>query len=168
MNFNLTWNDYKKGFGDFLIREFWLGLDKIQRLTQNKTENELRVDLGVTANKSVYAEYKWFGIENETANYTLHIGSFSNSSTVHDSLTRHNGMLFYTWDSSPAYHDCTSFGGGWWYWKTCHAPDSNLNGIYSHGNTSINQIRWARLNHGSAEDTAPKTTEMKIRRKDFL
>ena len=77
MNFNRTWNDYKKGFGDFLIREFWLGLDKIQRLTQNKTENKLRVDLGVTANESVCAEYKWFGIGNEKALYQLHIGKFS-------------------------------------------------------------------------------------------
>ncbi|XP_022810491.1 fibroleukin-like, partial [Stylophora pistillata] len=77
VDFNRTWKDYKNGFGDFLIRDFWLGLDKIHRLTQNKTENKLRVDLGVTANKIVYAQYEWFGIENETNRYKLHIGSFS-------------------------------------------------------------------------------------------
>ena len=85
VNFNRTWEDYKKGFGGFLIREFWLGLNKIQRLTQNKTENKLRVDLGVNASKTVYAEYKWFGIENETADYKLRIGNIS-CKPIHSSL----------------------------------------------------------------------------------
>ena len=92
VNFNRTWEDYKKGFGGFLIREFWLGLNKIQRLTQNKTENKLRVDLGVNASKTVYAEYKWFGIENETADYKLRIGNISckpiYSSLIHDHCYR--------------------------------------------------------------------------------
>ena len=92
VNFNRTWEEYKKGFGDFLIHEFWLGLNKIQRLTQNKTENKLRVDLGVNACKTVYAEYKWFGIENETADYKLRIGNISRkpiySSLIHDHCHR--------------------------------------------------------------------------------
>ena len=92
VNFNRTWEEYKKGFGDFLIHEFWLGLNKIQRLTQIKTENKLRVDLGVNASKTVYAEYKWFGIENETADYKLRIGNISRkpiySSLIHDHCHR--------------------------------------------------------------------------------
>ncbi|PFX25392.1 Angiopoietin-related protein 3 [Stylophora pistillata] len=44
-DFNRTWNDYKHGFGN-LVGEFWLGLDKINRLTRNETYNKLRVDLG--------------------------------------------------------------------------------------------------------------------------
>ena len=35
-NFNRTQEDYKHGFGN-LVGEFWLGLDKINRLTRNKT-----------------------------------------------------------------------------------------------------------------------------------
>ena len=59
VNFNLTYNDYKHGFGN-LVGEFWLGLDKINRLTRNKTKNKLRVDLGLKTGKTVHPEYGWF------------------------------------------------------------------------------------------------------------
>ena len=36
VNFKRTQEDYKHGFGN-LVGEFWLGLDKINRLTRNKT-----------------------------------------------------------------------------------------------------------------------------------
>ena len=76
VDFNRTWNDYKHGFGN-LVGEFWLGLDKVNRLTQNKTKNMLRIDLGVTTRQTVHAEYEWFGIGKETANYRLHIGNMT-------------------------------------------------------------------------------------------
>ena len=75
VDFNRTWNEYKDGFGN-LVGEFWLGLDKINRLTRNKTKNKLRVDLGVKNGKTVHPEYSWFGIGNETAEYQLYIGNF--------------------------------------------------------------------------------------------
>ncbi|PFX33341.1 Angiopoietin-related protein 7 [Stylophora pistillata] len=74
VDFNRTWNDYKHGFGNF-TGEFWLGLDKIYRLTRNETKNMLRVDLGMATGKTVHAEYSWFGIGNETATYRLYIGN---------------------------------------------------------------------------------------------
>ena len=43
VDFYRYWNDYKRGFGD-LNSEFWLGLDKIHRLT-SYNNNMLRVDL---------------------------------------------------------------------------------------------------------------------------
>ena len=61
VDFNRTWNYYKHGFSN-LVGEFWLGLDKINRLTQDKTKNMLRVDLGIITGKTVNAEYSWFGI----------------------------------------------------------------------------------------------------------
>ena len=76
VDFNRTWNDYKHGFGN-LVGEFWLGLDKINRLAQNKTKNMLQVDLGVTTRQTVHAEYEWFGIGNGTADYRLYIGNMT-------------------------------------------------------------------------------------------
>ena len=54
VNFNSTQDDYKHGFGN-LVGEFWLGLDKINRLTRNKTKKKkkLGVDLGVKTGKTV-------------------------------------------------------------------------------------------------------------------
>ena len=49
VDFNRSWCDYKHGFGN-LNGEFWLGLDKINRLTW-RTKNKLRVDLSDAALK---------------------------------------------------------------------------------------------------------------------
>ena len=43
VDFFRTWDDYRQGFGN-LNGEFWLGLDKIYRLTASSS-NKLRVDL---------------------------------------------------------------------------------------------------------------------------
>ena len=80
VDFNRTWDDYKHGFGN-LVGEFWLGLNKIDRLTRNKTNNMLRVDLGVTTGKTIHAEYDWFGIGTETVKYRLYIGNITSKST---------------------------------------------------------------------------------------
>ena len=80
IDFNRTWDDYTKGFGNFLIGEFWLGLNKINRLVQNETENKLRVDIGVSKVNVVYAEYSSFGIGDKNSNYTLSLGNLSSKS----------------------------------------------------------------------------------------
>ena len=80
-DFNRTWDDYKHGFGNFLVGEYWLGLEKIRRLTENKTENRLRMVLGVNDKKllvsrnTLYAEYAWLKIGDEEAKYKLNLGN---------------------------------------------------------------------------------------------
>ena len=75
VDFNQSWCDYKHGFGN-LTGEFWLGLDKINRLTW-RTKNRLRVDLEDAAGKTAYAEYDLFAVETELKNYALSVGSYS-------------------------------------------------------------------------------------------
>ena len=55
--------------------EFWLGLDKIHRLTKEATK--LRVDLEDFSNNTVYAEYSSFGVGDEGSKYKLSLGSYS-------------------------------------------------------------------------------------------
>nr|XP_058973904.1 angiopoietin-related protein 7-like isoform X2 [Pocillopora verrucosa] len=168
VDFNRTWNDYKHGFGN-LVGEFWLGLDKINRLTQNKTKNMLRVDLGVTICQTVHAEYEWFGIGNGTAHYRLYIGNMTNSTVSPDSLNPHKDLIFGTWDRDAA--NCTpKRGGGWWYGSSSDcAVSSNLNGIYPHCRKKTwANIHWDKLDQNSPEGSAPTSTEMKIRPVDFF
>ncbi|CAH3104164.1 unnamed protein product, partial [Pocillopora meandrina] len=153
VDFNRSWADYKHGFGSFLDGEFWLGLDKILRLTKKNKNNRLRVDLGVDSKTIVYAEYKWFGIANETAEYQLNIGNLA-SATVKDSLRDHNGSKFRTWDQKHS---------SWWFPEDCIIR-SNLNGIYE--SKENGKIHWGKLDLDDPTRT-PKTTEMKIRPADF-
>ena len=74
VDFYRGWTDYKNGFGN-LNGEFWLGLDKINRLT--KTKNRLRVDLEDTKGKTAYAEYDMFAVTNERTKYQLSLGTYS-------------------------------------------------------------------------------------------
>ena len=75
VDFFRGWDDYKRGFGN-LTGEFWLGLDKIHRLTVSGGY-KLRVDLEVSQGKTVFAEYNSFAVKNESAKYTLSLGSYS-------------------------------------------------------------------------------------------
>ena len=75
VDFYRGWNDYKLGFGN-LNGEFWLGLDKIYRLTKSE-RCKLRVDLEDTAGKTAYAEYDMFAVTSERTKYQLGIGTYS-------------------------------------------------------------------------------------------
>ena len=75
VDFYRGWKDYKRGFGN-LNGEFWLGLDKIHRLTA-KERSKLRVDLEDFSGKTRFAEYSSFGVFDEGSKYRLSLGSYS-------------------------------------------------------------------------------------------
>ena len=75
VDFFRDWNEYKRGFGN-LKGEFWLGLDKIHRLTANSS-NKLRVDLEDFHGKTAFAEYSSFSVASERAKYLLSLGRYS-------------------------------------------------------------------------------------------
>ena len=75
VDFYRYWNDYKCGF-DNLTSEFWMGLDKIHRLTSNDS-NMLRVDLEDFEGNTTYAEYNTFDVKSENDKYRLIRGSYS-------------------------------------------------------------------------------------------
>ena len=75
VDFYRNWWNYKVGFGD-LNGEFWLGLNKIYRLTSNKN-NMLRVDLKDFEGNTAYAKYNKFGVMSENNKYKLMLGSYS-------------------------------------------------------------------------------------------
>ena len=74
VDFFRGWKDYKDGFGD-LKGEFWLGLDKIHRLSV-ASRNELRIDMEDTSGNTRYAEYDLFAITSERVKYQLSLGKY--------------------------------------------------------------------------------------------
>ena len=74
VDFHRNWSDYKNGFGE-LDGEFWLGLEKIHRLT--KSPSKLRVDLEDFDGKTAYAEYYMFVVATESKKYQLSVRNYS-------------------------------------------------------------------------------------------
>ncbi len=75
VDFFRYWKDYKNGFGD-PTGEYWLGLDKINRLTNSGTK-VIRFDLGDTTGVTKYAEYSFFAVASENVKYKLSLGTYS-------------------------------------------------------------------------------------------
>jgi len=157
VDFYQNWNKYKWGFGR-LMREFWLGNMKINRLTKQRMY-ELRIELIDFQDNKAIAAYDYFAIDGEEDNYKLHVGKYVNG-TAGDALGHHNGSPFSTFDvdndASRSGNCAELFGGGWWYVR-CY--DSNLNGIYmtKHAYDTIVWFQW-KQNHAPI-----KFVEMKIR-----
>ena len=97
VEFFRAWDDYKRGFGN-LNNEFWLGLDKINRLTVS-SRNKLRVDLEDLHGSTVFAEYSSFTVASERVKYQVSLGSYSGSLPLFETITlesataKHSGSV---------------------------------------------------------------------------
>ncbi|XP_062499394.1 ficolin-2-like [Corticium candelabrum] len=156
VDFYRGWSDYKNGFGD-LTGEFWLGLDKIHRLT--KQAQILRVDLMDFSGRQAHADYRRFQVSDESNKYSLTFTSYSGNAS--DSLSYHNGMAFTTKDNDndKGGANCAkTFKGAWWY-HSCYV--SSLNGLYWKHERSTNAqgIVWQKWQ----SNISLKFTEMKLR-----
>ena len=155
-DFYRGWDDYVSGFGN-LIGEFWLGLEKIHRLT-NRNATKLRVDLGDFEGNTRFAKYDTFRVLNSYSNYTLIVSGYSG--TAGDSLAYHNFRQFTTKDrdNDPwgGGHCAVKYTGAWWF-NLCHHSD--LNGLY-HGSSHAGGVNWYDW---KGFDYSLRFTEMKLR-----
>ncbi|XP_019637055.1 PREDICTED: microfibril-associated glycoprotein 4-like isoform X2 [Branchiostoma belcheri] len=159
VDFYRGWADYKTGFPSNLNGEFWLGNDKLHRLTEQKAYG-LRVDLEDTTGNTAYAAYSSFSISDESDQYRLTVGGYSGDAG--DSMAFQNGQRFSTKDSDNdaiAAHCSQRYKGAWWY-GDCH--NANLNGLYHLGahSTYADGVNW---NHWKGYYYSLKRTTMKIR-----
>ena len=159
-DFYLGWSKYKAGFGQ-LTGEFWLGLDKIHRLTASRP-SELRVEIEDWSGGRAYAKYGSFGVGDKQSEYRLSVGSCSGSAG--NSLRYHNNMKFSTKDRD---HDRKKSGrcavmctGAWWY-DNCQK--SNLNGRYLGNKKGSNGLNWYAYKNNRL---SMKFAEMKLRPKN--
>ena len=158
VDFYRDWISYKYGFGN-LNGEFWLGLDKINRLTE--AQSCLRVDLEDFEKNVRYANYSLFTVAGPTTNYRLTVGGYTGDAG--NSMNGHNGMQFTTKDRD---HDnwnrnCAEVLKGAWWYNGCHY--SNLNGWYQYGPTdSSTGVAWYFFKRSYKYSL--KFAEMKVKR----
>ncbi|KAK0061661.1 BpsFReD21.1, partial [Biomphalaria pfeifferi] len=152
VDFYRCWNEYRDGFGDYSIGEFYLGNENIFQLTSTG-QYDLRIDLEFN-NTKYFAQYKDFKLLNETEKYKLQIGKYSGNAG--DSLSRHNNMFFSTFDRDYSGRNCLEYSSGAWWFSNCH--DSNLNIRWRR--TSYEGMIWVHLT-GWANSVS--ISEMKIR-----
>ncbi|GFS23837.1 fibrinogen-related protein 3.2 [Elysia marginata] len=157
VDFYRNWADYKNGFGN-LQGDFWLGNDAIHNLT-SKHLYELRVDMKVN-DQDLYASYTRFGIEDESDNYRLTLGSYSGTvgEKSDSGMSYHNGQAFTTLDRDndrDSSNCAVKWRGAWWY-KRCHLV--NLNGLW--GVRDSTGAEWCT----GYNYYYPTSTEIKIRR----
>ena len=116
VDFNRSWSEYKDGFGNFST-EFWLGNEKLHRLTSSMNQ-QLLVELEAFNGEKAHANYKTFSIDSESEKYKLVVDGYFGTAT--DALKpRHNNHKFSTYDQDNdghlTWHCALNWGGGWWF-----------------------------------------------------
>ena len=134
LSFDRKYSSYKTGFGDF-TENFWLGLDKISRLTEPENTAEVYFGMQSFHGRSSHARYSVFSVGPESSGYKLRIDGFRGGSrNAGDSMSFYNGQKFSARDkdqdtnkSNYCKRSFNGYNGGWWF-KDC--VYSSLNGKY--------------------------------------
>ena len=117
-DFYRDWQAYKTGFGG-MDSNFWLGLEKIHRLTQIES-HEVKFIMTNYENEMFVATYDLFKVDSEATDYQLEIGKYVSSES--NSLKMHKNHKFSTYDHNdidPNRNCAVKFHGAWWY-KNCY------------------------------------------------
>ena len=133
-DFYRGWQEYKTGFGK-LDGNFWLGLEKIHRITQIEN-HELLVTMVHPDGKTFTSKYDLFKVDSAATDYQLDLGEFIKADK-HDggnSFSYHDNQKFSTFDrdNDKSLENCAEKHHGAWWYKSCH--EVNLNGRYYDGN----------------------------------
>ena len=136
-NFNLEYNQYKKGFGK-VTGEHWVGNDKLYFITNQKLYR-MRMDATIwSTGEKKYSVYDKFRVDNEGNNYRLHVSGYTGN-LDRDNWVYHNGMEFLTRDRDNDRRGAAScsqtFKGGHWY-NDCYRI--NPTGLFK--NTGIDSM----------------------------
>ncbi|XP_028395741.1 deleted in malignant brain tumors 1 protein-like [Dendronephthya gigantea] len=90
VDFYRGWSEYKTGFGT-LSGNFWLGLDKINRLTESG-QNTSRIILK-SGDAIASVNYSMFSVSSESEGYKLNVGGFSTEGKYTGPTIRLRGAL---------------------------------------------------------------------------
>uniref|UniRef100_A0A8C9YLJ2 Fibrinogen C-terminal domain-containing protein n=1 Tax=Sander lucioperca TaxID=283035 RepID=A0A8C9YLJ2_SANLU len=152
--------DGTTGFGN-PTGEYWLGLDNIYHLSNNR-KSELLVNMEDFQGKKVFARYSSFSVGAAGGGFVLSVSGFINGGAG-DSLSYHNRMKFSTFDKDQdtwPWNCATSFLGAFWY-NSCNY--ANPNGVYRSGTNSTFSAVGVKWQTWKGRDYSLKSISMKIR-----
>ncbi|CAL1593397.1 unnamed protein product [Knipowitschia caucasica] len=150
-SFDLSWNEYKKGFGAF-TGEFWLGLEHMHALS-SQGRHTLQMELSDWSGQSHVISSE-FRLDGEEGQFSLHLspqtgasveGLFSVAAPGSSS-----GLPFSTadQDNDQSTDNCAlKLSGGWWF-SDC--GDSNLNGEFPSSPRGARSMSWSPAGGWSA------------------
>ena len=159
-NFNRTWDDYKNGFGDMENGDFWLGLENMHKITNQKfLIYSMRITFWPANNIPIHKDFPSFRVAGEADNYRVSFGS--GVGAMNGYLDQFSGGVFSTYDKDndpygsancalDGYKYKYLIGGGWWFKK--HSTS------YWCGMSNLNAFEPYLYSGGTI-----KHTEMKIR-----
>ena len=135
VSFYRTWQEYVQGFGN-VDGEYWLGLEKIHRLTKDGAE--IYFDIGFYNGSRYYAHYKSFTVHDATTIYRMNVDAFGYTGSMTEGFSYHNDMKFSTYDrdndASDKSNCAQTYGGGGWWYKSC-SNIGILNGVFGKNGT---------------------------------
>lgn len=116
-NFNRTWQDYKHGFGN-VSGEFWLGLERVHKLTTSR-RYELYVQLINMTDHVSYSRFDKFEIGSEEEQFKIKSLGKCTGTGKYTSLIPHEGMKFTTLDrdndEDNKLNIAVTSTGAWWH-----------------------------------------------------
>ncbi|XP_071790575.1 uncharacterized protein [Asterias amurensis] len=132
LDFTRGWDEYKKGFGDLSKRSFWLGNEKVRRLTEDQdTKWEIQVTVW-NSSKTTWSDIIGnFRLSGE--NYTLHVDGSVDCGNGGVILSA-NGMPFSTHDrdnDGESGRNCAKESEGGWWFNGCDDGEVNLNAKFT-------------------------------------
>ncbi|KAG0720133.1 Ryncolin-2 [Chionoecetes opilio] len=149
LNFNVTWDAYKAGFGS-PYKEYYLGNELLHQMTYSRAY-AVRLDMELASGGYDYATYQSFKVSSEDTRYTASLsGTRTGSSIVTYCFQYMSGRAFTTLDrdyDSYSNNCAATQGGAWWYYNCRYFnPTSTYNNTlditcYAAGRRSVKQLQ---------------------------
>ena len=160
VNFAQNYSTYRRGFG-FLNGEYWIGLDRINQLTQTpyQRNTSLRVTMCTIDGECAESRYNYFKVLSAKFWYKAYIMGYDSASTAGDALgdeadanrTAHlQSFSTFDFDNDRSRDNCARLSfSGWWHNRCWLA---NPNGQY-HPNavSDWKAIHWLPWTNRSLE-----------------
>ena len=145
-SFAKTWDEYKNGF-ESGAGNYWLGLEKLHRLTSRYKRTLLRIDMLYPFTPRRTAVYKTFQVAGESDGYRLYIDEFDpERSNLENAFLTPDAGVFVTQDRDHGKglsYLAAKQRGGWW---ANGFNVNNLNAEYPVDNSKADW-QWTGLYH---------------------